>query len=193
MEGWVKLHRKMLENPIVTKDGDHIAVWVYLLLNATHTEYDVVFKGERTTLQAGQLLTGRKSMSEKLKINETKIQRVLKCFESEHQIEQQTSNQNRLVTIVNWNEYQHSEQPNEQQVNNNRTTNEQQVNTNKNVKNINNDKNIYLYLYNIYRSKVKEAGFSQKIKIMSECKNTKEYGELSYEDKTRLYAELMAP
>lgn len=190
MEGWVKLHRKMLENPVVTKDGDYIAVWVYLLLNATHTEYDVIFKGERITLQAGQLLTGRKSMSEKLKINENKIQRVLKCFESEHQIEQQTSNQNRLVTIVNWNEYQHNEQPNEQQTNNNRTTSEQQVNTNKNVKN---DNNIYLFLYNKYRSKVKELGFSQKLKIISESKNTEEYEKLSREDKFRLYAELMSP
>ena len=44
MEGWIKLHRKTLDNPIITKDSDYLAVWIYLLLNATHKEYDVLFK-----------------------------------------------------------------------------------------------------------------------------------------------------
>lgn len=142
MEGWIKLHRKTLDNPIITKDSDYLAVWIYLLLNTTHKEYDVLFKGERITLKKGQLLTGRKSISEKLKIDENKVQRILKTLENEHQIEQQSSNKNRLITIVSWDKYQQDEQQDEQQVNNNRTTSEQQVNTNKNVKNIKNDKNI---------------------------------------------------
>ncbi len=142
MEGWIKLHRKTLDNPIITKDSDYLAVWIYLLLNTTHKEYDVLFKGERITLKKGQLLTGRKSISEKLKIDENKVQRILKTLENEHQIEQQSSNKNRLITIVSWDKYQQDEQQDEQQVNNNRTTSEQQVNTNKNVKNINNDKNV---------------------------------------------------
>ena len=142
MEGWIKLYRKMLDNPIITKDSDYLSVWIYLLLNTTHKEYDVLFKGKRITLQKGQLLTGRKSISEKLKIDENKVQRILKTLENEHQIEQQNSNKNRLITIVSWDKYQQDEQQNEQQVNNNRTTSEQQVNTNKNVKNITNDKNV---------------------------------------------------
>ncbi|HAB66520.1 MAG TPA: hypothetical protein DCE23_04035 [Firmicutes bacterium] len=142
MEGWIKLHRKTLDNPIITKDSDYLAVWIYLLLNTTHKEYDVLFKGERITLKKGQLLTGRKSISEKLKIDENKVQRILKTLENEHQIEQQSSNKNRLITIVSWDKYQQDEQQDEQQVNNNRTTSEQQVNTNKNVKNIKNDKNV---------------------------------------------------
>lgn len=142
MEGWIKLHRKTLDNPIITKDSDFLAVWIYLLLNTTHKEYDVLFKGERVTLKRGQLLTGRKSISEKLKIDENKVQRILKSLENEHQIEQQKSNKNRLITIVSWDKYQQDEQQNEQQLNNKRTTTEQQVNTNKNVKNIKNDNNI---------------------------------------------------
>ena len=142
MEGWIKLHRKTLDNPIITKDSDYLAVWIYLLLNTTHKEYDVLFKGERVTLKRGQLLTGRKSISEKLKIDENKVQRILKSLENEHQIEQQKSNKNRLITIVSWDKYQQDEQQNEQQLNNKRTTTEQQVNTNKNVKNIKNDDNI---------------------------------------------------
>lgn len=133
IDGWVSVHRKMLENPIVCKDSDHLAVWIYLLLNATHTDYDVLFEGERKTLKPGQLVTGRKSISGKLNINESKVQRILKTFESEQQIEQQTTSRNRLISIVNWVAYQQSEQQIEQQLNNKRTTTEQQMNTNNNI------------------------------------------------------------
>ena len=123
MEGWIKLHRKLLDNPIVCKDSDHLAVWIYLLLNATHVDYDVLFKGERTTLKPGQLITGRKSIAEKLNIKEYKVQRILKMFENAHQIAQQTTSQNRLVTIVRWNEYQQFAQRNAQRMHNECTTN----------------------------------------------------------------------
>lgn len=142
MEGWVKLHRKIMDNPVVCKDSDYLSVWIYLLLNATHKEYDTLFKGKRIVLEKGQLITGRKIIAQKFGISESKVQRILKTFEIEQQIEQQTGSQNRLITILNWQQYQNIEQQNEQQVNNERTTNEQQVNTNKNNKNIKNDKNV---------------------------------------------------
>lgn len=89
-QGWIKLHRKILDNPIIFKDNDHLAVWIYLLLHATHKKMDAIFNGERITLEEGQLITGRKIIAEKLKISEAKVQRILKTFKSEHQIEQQT-------------------------------------------------------------------------------------------------------
>ena len=81
MEGWIKIHRKMLENPIICKDSDYLSVWIYLLLNATHKEIPALFKGEKITLHPGQLITGRKSMSNKLKISESKIYRINKFNE----------------------------------------------------------------------------------------------------------------
>lgn len=143
MEGWIKIHRKILENPIICKDSDYLAVWIYLLLNATHKEIPALFKGKKIILQKGQLITGRKSIASQLKISESKIFRIINDFKSEQQIEQQTSNKNSLISILNWDKYQNIEQQNEQQMNNKRTTDEQQVNTNKNVKNVKNVRNIY--------------------------------------------------
>ena len=100
MQGWISLHRKILENPIVCKDSDYFSVWCYLLLNATHDSYDAEFKGKRITLKPGQLITGRKAIAEQFKINESKIQRILKKLEIEQQIEQQTCSKNRLITVV---------------------------------------------------------------------------------------------
>lgn len=135
MEGYIKLYRCLLDNPVVWKDAEHLAVWVYLLLNASHKELSVMFDGKKQILQPGQLLTGRKVISEKTKVSESKVQRILKLFENEQQIEQQTSNRNRVITIKNWALYQITEQQSEQQPNSNRTATEQQLNTNKNVKN----------------------------------------------------------
>lgn len=141
MEGWIKLHRTILENPIVCKDAAHFAVWSYLLLNATHTERRVIFDKEEMVLKSGQLITGRKVIAEKFNIDESKVQRILKTFENAQQIEQQTSNKNRLISIVRWEEYQQIEQQIEQRVNNKCTTNAQQMHTNKNDKKGKNEKN----------------------------------------------------
>ena len=142
MEGWIKVHRKLLDNPIIIKDSDYLSVWIYILLNATHKEYDTLFKGERITLQKGQLLTGILSISQKLKINKDKVQRILKSFENDKQITQQTSNRNRLISIVRWNEYQDFDKQDDKQMINKCETDDKQVITNKNVKNIKNGKNV---------------------------------------------------
>ena len=147
-KGYIKLYRSIWDNPIIAKDSDHLSVWIYLLTNATHSEMDVIFGNERVKLRPGQLVTGRKIISKKTKVNESKVTRILKLFKIEQQIEQQTNSQGSLISIINWDRYQLNEQQNEQRVNNDRTTSEQRVNTNNNVKNekrmINNDKKEYV-------------------------------------------------
>lgn len=117
--GYVRLYRKILDNPIIWKDSDHVAIWIYLLLNATHKEISVIFKGERTILKPGQLIVGSKAIAEELNINYVKVHRVLNDFKVEKQIEKQASNKNSLITILNWEKYQSCEKQNEIQVKNN--------------------------------------------------------------------------
>lgn len=136
--GYLKLFRQTKNNPVVMKDADHLAVWIWLLMEAVFRPTDVVFKGKRITLQPGQMTTGRKVIAEALRISESKVQRILTCFENAHQIEQQSDNRCRLITIVSWEKYQVSEHQNERQVNTHRTASEQQVNTKEEYKNIRN-------------------------------------------------------
>ena len=135
MDGWIKLHRKMLDNPIVLKDADHLAIWVYLLLNATHEDYKTLFGGKAFMLHPGQLITGRKKIAKALNINEHKVERVLKLFKIEQQIEQQPKPYGSVITILNWNDYQQFEQQDEQQMSNERATSEQPVSTKQKHKN----------------------------------------------------------
>lgn len=117
MDGYIKLYRKTLDNPIVCKDSDYLAVWIYLLLNATHKEYPTIFKGQKFLLQPGQLITGRKVIAQTFNISESKVQRILKSLKNEQQIERQTSNKNSLISILNWEDYQSSEHQVKRQAN----------------------------------------------------------------------------
>ena len=102
--GWIKIYRKIYENPR-SNDPDWIALWVYLLCNATWEPKDVIFKGKRITLQPGQLTTGRLEMALATGINDSKIERIIFLLKSEQQIEQQrqaqekSQKQTRMIVI----------------------------------------------------------------------------------------------
>lgn len=127
--GWVKLHRKMLDNPVVMKDADHLTVWVYLLLVATHKDLPTMYGGKKIILHPGQLVTGRKKISKATGVNESKVKRILNLFESDQQIDQRKERYGTLISINAWNEYQLCDQQNDQQVTNEWPTSDQRVTT----------------------------------------------------------------
>lgn len=98
---------------------------------ANHDEKEFLWNGKIFNLKGGQFVTGRNRIALETGINRSKIERVLKCFESEHQIEQQMTTKYRLITILNWEKYQKvsNDLPTK------RATSEQQVSTIKNLKN----------------------------------------------------------
>lgn len=130
MNGWIKLHRNMLDNPAVCKDAEHLAVWVFLLLNATHKPYDTMIGGKRVTLQPGQLVTSRKTLSDDLGISQSKVERIINLFKIEQQIEQQSFTTNRVISVLNWHKYQEAEQQSGQQSDSDRTASGQRPDTN---------------------------------------------------------------
>ena len=179
MEGWIKIHRKILENPIVCKDSAYLSVWIYLLLNATHKEIPALFKGQKITLQPGQLITGRKSIAKHLNISESKVKRILFELENDQQIDRQRSNQNSLISILNWNKYQTDDQQNGQQMTNYRpaTDHKQECNNN------------YIYLLNKYRLSDRKD-FSEYMTHVRQLKEDDKYILLNAEEQLRIVNEL---
>lgn len=153
--GWIKVHRKMLQNPVVWKDSDYVAVWLYLLLNATHKEYPVLFKGKKIMLQPGQLITGRYAITSSTGVESNKVYRILNFFESEQQIAKQRSSKNSLITLLNWDIYQNDEKQNEKQMQNKCKTVEHKQEY-KNIKNKRNNgfSDSRLYDYEALESKL---------------------------------------
>ena len=138
--GYVKLHRKLLENPIADRPA-WAWLWVVLLLKANWEEKEIIWNGEILKLQPGQFVTGRKALSKDTGVRPSTIEDILKYLETRHQIRQQKFNKFRIITIENWKIYQIENEKPDTKSDNQPTTKRQQSDTDKNVKNIKNDKN----------------------------------------------------
>ena len=110
--GWVRLYRKIMSSPFYRKSA-YVHLWVHILLKANYREHRIFWNGAVMTIQAGQFVTGRDVLARETGICPSTVERILKFFENEQQIEQQTTNKFRVITVVNWYEYQAPEQQNE--------------------------------------------------------------------------------
>lgn len=150
MKGWIAFHRKTLES-IVWTDPILFRLWMLCLTKAAHKDNpNFIFDGTPTPLKKGQFITGRKALTEEYneglkaanKISESKTFRFLNKLKSNNMLNIESTTKYSVITIINWDKYQSTEQQNEQQVNNERTTSEQRLNTNNNVNNNNNKNNV---------------------------------------------------
>ena len=131
MDGWIKLHRKLLHSACAT-DPEYLAVWIHMLLMASHEEKELLINGSKIRIKPGSFVTSRLKMANQCRIEQSKLERILNYLKTEQQIEQVNLVSCRLLSIINWQEYQTSEQVTEHGMNSERTANEQRVNTIKN-------------------------------------------------------------
>ena len=149
--GWVKLYRCLLDDPIwQCSTSEQKVILVTLLLMANHAERKWEWNGMPYQCQPGQMITSLKSIHAKCckKISIQKIRTALERFEKMGFLNKQSNKQNTLITICNWSAYQSYDGP-ANTVDNTRVTNEshtdnKHVTPNKNVKNNKNEKNLSL-------------------------------------------------
>jgi hypothetical protein len=135
--GWIKVYRSIWDKGW-SKKPEFVAVWLYLLKEATHEKREVFWNGSTVFIDEGQFITGRLKIAENTGVHESSVERILKTFEIEQQIEQRKTSTSRLISICNWHKYQESEQRFEQPLNNERTTAEQPLNTKQEYKELKN-------------------------------------------------------
>ncbi len=139
-QGYIRLYRKIMQKGWY-KNSKYVHLWAHLLLKANHQPNEFFWNGETIKVKEGQFISGRKQLSDETGLAQSTIEKILKLFEKEHQIEQQKTTKFRLIIILKWRDYQNCGQQKEQQRNNRGTTEEQQRDTNKNDKNEKNEKN----------------------------------------------------
>jgi len=141
VEGWIKLHRK-LKNWEWYKDSKTLHVFIHLLINANYN--DGKWKGYK--VKRGQLITGRKSISESTGISERSVRTAIKRLKSTSEVTIKVTSKFSLVTICNYGKYQpletQGDQQTVQQVTSKRPASDQQVTTNKKLKKLKKVKNI---------------------------------------------------
>ena len=145
-EGWIKLHRELLDKSIWTcSTSVQKVILITLLMMANHEGREWEFKGKRIKLQPGQFITSLPAIAKLAGagVSVQNIRTALKRFaEYEFLTDESTAN-GRLITICNWERYQRGiEEPNSQT---NRPLTDHQQTANRPLtanKNDNNDNNI---------------------------------------------------
>lgn len=132
-KGWVRLHRKIEDNPLwFMEPFTRAQAWIDLFLMANHKDAKVLIKGMYIDIKRGQIAWSEVTMSRRWQWSRNKVRRFLKYLETEQQIEQQKSNVTTIITIPRYDEYNgEAEQRTIQQKDSRRNTN----NNEKNVKN----------------------------------------------------------
>lgn len=140
MEGWIKLHRSLLESSQFA-DLATLKVWIWLLLKASIKTRNVglkIGKGSQViNLKRGQLIFGRKRAAEDLGINENSIYRIIQELSNLGSISIDSNNQYSIISVLKYDDYQSNIEDDEfeiyeveQPTNNQPTTNEQPTNSN---------------------------------------------------------------
>lgn len=139
MDGWIKLHRKFSEWEWYGK-SEMVHLFIHLLLNASHK--DISWRG--IELKRGELICGRKEISQATGISEQTIRTCLSKLKLTNEITIKSTNKFSIVTVCNYDDYQsrdfeinqQTNQQTNQQLTSNQPATNQQLTTYKNVKNI---------------------------------------------------------
>ena len=134
MQGWVKLHRRLLSWEWY-QNSDMVHLFVHLLMKANHEPKP----WQGITVGKGQLIAGRKKLSADTGLSEGKVRACLDRLVATSEITIKATNRFSVITLLNWDTYQSQEdaqQPAEQPASaptNNQPAN-QPTTTNKKVK-----------------------------------------------------------
>ncbi len=101
MEGYIKLHRKILDNGVFA-DAELLKVFVWCILKA-NTSSNIIF-GRKVSV--GQFITGRITASEELYIKPSTIYKRLQKLKKQGYIDISSNTKNTLITVINYKSYQ---------------------------------------------------------------------------------------
>lgn len=144
MDGWIKLHRKIVDNPYYFSEKfTRSQAWIDLLIIANHKEGYFFKRGVKVIVKRGQCGYDVDSLAKRWSWSRGKASRFISDLEMDKQIVRQKNNVTTLITILNYEEYQGCDKAdsNTSSIASD-TANGQQTDTNKNDKNDKNDKKI---------------------------------------------------
>jgi DNA-binding transcriptional regulator YhcF (GntR family) len=134
MEGWIKLHRQIMENEFYFSEKfTKTQAWIDLLLLSTHKERTVCLRGIEIILKPGQLCYSQKSLAARWNWNVKTVERYLNSLKKREMVETKKTNITTIISIKKWFLYQVDGEQNTYQKGEQKDTKRE---TNKNGKNI---------------------------------------------------------
>jgi len=126
-EGWIKIHRKLLDWEW-WDEPNTFRLFIYLLLKANHKPKR--YRG--VLIDTGQLMTGLELLSIETKLSVRQVRTSLTRLKSTNEINVNSSSKGTIIQIVKYIDYQITDKP----TTNQRQTNDKPTTTNKNDNNI---------------------------------------------------------
>lgn len=138
--GWIKLHRKILDCFIwQDKPYDKARAWIDLLLLAMHSDKKMLIDGDSTIVKRGSFFTSRVKLADRWGWSVKKVDTFLNLLEKEEMISTVRTAKGTYITIVNYENYQFDGATEDITQDTTKVTTEDIQN--KNDKNINNENN----------------------------------------------------
>lgn len=126
MQGWIKIHRDLLDNELWSdKPFTKGQAWVDLLLLANHRDKNVLLGNCTELVERGSFITSELKLMERWGWGRKKVKLFLNFLESQKMIERNANNKRTAITIVNYGFYQDCDLPKEQQKDSKGTAKEQ--------------------------------------------------------------------
>ena len=100
-QGWIKLHRQILEWEWFD-DPNTFRLFIYCLLKANYTEK----KYRGTTVERGTFLTSLEQLSKDTKISVQSLRTCLKRLNSTNELTVNSTKQGTVIQVVNYDKYQ---------------------------------------------------------------------------------------
>ena len=103
--GYVKIFRKVLENPNASNPL-FLAVWSYILLKASHKPYVMRIAGQDRELEAGDLVCSCRKIAEYFSINKDTANNILNTMENASMIRRTLYARKTVISVLKWSSYQ---------------------------------------------------------------------------------------
>lgn len=138
--GYVKVWRKIEDSGLIQLPNT-LALFMHLLLNATHKDRKVGTPTGVVELKRGQYISGRIALAARLEQTERQVRTSLTRLQELEIISIQTTNKFSIYTIENYSKYQDvdnsNDQQNDQQATSKRPADDQQTTTKQELNNLN--------------------------------------------------------
>ena len=131
MAGWIKLYRELGDKPIwLESTSDQRSVLIALLMMVNYEPNKWEWQGKQYECMPGQVITSLPKIAERSGkgVSIQNVRTALKRFEKLGFLTDESTNKNRLITIVNWAIYQGSDDEPNRQTNKQLTGNQQAAN-----------------------------------------------------------------
>lgn len=150
--GWIKLHRQLLDNWIMS-EPEALSVWIRFLLEANHEPKKKILNGSLVEVKRGQLIFGLEAFSARSGVSIAKLRRYLKLLEQDGMIDRLKTAKYSIITIASFESYQSGDR----QIASKRQANDNQIATPKECKNVENVKEVISHLNLVINAKYKHT------------------------------------